>query len=79
MSNTDPTKTSEGHKTKDEDKQIKEHNTTHESKMMSNTDPTKTSEGHKTKDEDKQTKEHNTLCCVVFFDLFVLVLCLVSL
>jgi hypothetical protein len=64
------------HKTKDEDKQIKEHNTTKEYKMMSNTDSTKTSEGHKRKDEDKQIKEHNT---VVFFDLFVLVLCLVSL
>jgi hypothetical protein len=48
------------HKTKDEDKQIKEHNTTHESKMMSNTDPTKTSGGHKKQDEDKQTKQHNT-------------------
>jgi hypothetical protein len=47
MSNTDPTKTSEGHKTQDEDKQTKEHNTPHESKMMSNTDPTQTSGGHK--------------------------------
>jgi hypothetical protein len=45
--NTDPTKTSGGHKTQDEDKQTIEHNTTQESKMMSNTDPTKTSGGHK--------------------------------
>jgi hypothetical protein len=60
MSNTDPTKTSEGHKTQDEDKQTKEHNTPRESKMMSNTDPTQTSGEHKTQDEDKQTKEHNT-------------------
>jgi hypothetical protein len=46
MSNTDPTKTSVGHKTQDEDKQTKEHNTTQEAKMMSTTDPTRTSGGH---------------------------------
>jgi hypothetical protein len=62
MSNTDPSKTEEGHKTQDEDKQTKEHNTPWESKMMSNTDPTQTSGGHKTQDtgQTNQRTQHTT-------------------